>query len=101
MTEKTLSYLGLCRRAGKLALGHDAVAEAVRTGKAKLCLLTNDASPRHKRELDVAQNAVPVIGMPVSAQELSFAIGKKVCVLAVTDDGFAKTVLKQFEEEAT
>ncbi|MBQ6864935.1 MAG: ribosomal L7Ae/L30e/S12e/Gadd45 family protein [Clostridia bacterium] len=101
MTEKTLSYLGLCRRAGKLALGHDAVAESVRTGSAKLCLLTSDASPRHKRELDAAHNTVKVFEMPVTAQELSFAIGKKVCVLAVTDDGFAKAVQKQFEEEAT
>lgn len=101
MTEKTLSYFGLCRRAGKLALGHDAVAEAVRTGRAKLCLLTQDASPRHKRELEAARNAVAIRLLPVTSQELSFSIGKKVCVLAVTDEGFAKTIQKQFEEEAT
>lgn len=101
MTEKTLSYLGLCRRAGKLALGHDAVAEAVRSNKAKLCLLTSDASPRHKKELDAANATVPVLSMPIASQELSFAIGKKVCVLAVLDDGFAKAVQKQFEEEVT
>ncbi len=101
MTQKTLSYLGLCRRAGFLALGHDAVAEAVRNGIARMCLLTEDASPRHKRELDASQTTADIILLPVTAQELSYSIGKKVCVLAVTDDGFAKALKKQFEEEAT
>ncbi len=101
MTQKTLSYLGLCRRAGKLALGHDAVAEAVRTGTAKMCLLTEDASPRHKRELDAANTQADIILLQITSQELSYSIGKKVCVLAVTDDGFAKALKKQFEEEAT
>lgn len=99
MTQKTLSYLGLCRRAGKLALGHDAVAQAVRNGSAKMCLLTQDASPRHKRELDASQ--ADSFLLDVTSQELSYSIGKKVCVLAVTDDGFAKALKKQFEEEAT
>ena len=101
MTEKTLSYLGLCRRAGKLALGHDAVAEAVRTKTARLCLLTEDASPRHRRELENAQNKVQIFDMHITAEELSYSIGKKVCVLAILDDGFAKAVTKQFKEEAT
>lgn len=101
MTEKTLSYLGLCRRAGKLALGHDAVAQAVRSDTAKVCLLTEDASPRHKREIEAAQTNAQILSMPITAQELSYAIGKKVCVLAILDDGFAKAFKKQFEEEAT
>ena len=100
MTEKTLSYLGLCRRAGKLALGHDAVMQAVHADKAKLCLLTADASPRHVRELTAAQAACAVHTLSMSSAELSFAIGKKVCVLAILDEGFAKAVTKQFEEEA-
>ena len=101
MTEKTLSYFGLCRRAGKMALGHDAVLQAVRGNRANLCLLTSDASPRHERELKAVNAAVPIINMPITAQELSFSIGKKVCVIAITDEGFAKIVLQQFEEEAT
>ncbi len=99
MTDKTLSYLGLCRRAGKLALGHDAVMQTVQSDKAKLCLLTCDASPRHARELERARCAV--FTMPISSAELSYSIGKKVCVLAILDEGFAKPVTKHFEEEAT
>lgn len=101
MTEKTLSYFGLCRRAGKMALGHDAVMQAVRGNKAKLCLLTSDASARHERELQATGSDVKVITMPITAQELSFSIGKKVCVIAILDEGFAGTVLKQIDEEAT
>ena len=101
MTEKTLSYFGLCRRAGKMALGHDAVMQAVRGKKAKICLLTNDASVRHERELKAADGTVPILSMPITSQELSFAIGKKVCVIAILDEGFAKVVLQQFDEEAT
>ena len=43
---KWLSMLGLARRAGKLAMGHDLALQSVRDGKAQLVLT---ASRRAKR----------------------------------------------------
>ena len=43
---KWLSMLGLARRAGKLAMGHDLALQSVRDGKAQLVLTARNASPR-------------------------------------------------------
>ena len=40
-----LGALGLCRKAGKLVMGFDAVAESVMKGKAVLVLTAQDISP--------------------------------------------------------
>ena len=49
MSEKALRMLGLARRAGKLILGSDASADAVRGGKAYLAIMASDASDRTKK----------------------------------------------------
>ena len=41
--------LTMCRKAGKLLLGFDAVKEAAKQGSVKLFLLSADASARRKR----------------------------------------------------
>ena len=43
---KWLSMLGLARRAGKLAMGHDLALQSVRDGKAQLVLTARNVSPR-------------------------------------------------------
>ena len=51
---KWLSMLGLARRAGKLAMGHDLALQSVRDGKAQLVLTARNASPRLVREFETA-----------------------------------------------
>ena len=91
---KTLSLLGICRKAGKLSVGHDMVFQSVRKGKAKLVVLTKDASPRHSRELEAAEFAGSVITLEATADIVGPAIGKRCCIFAVEDDGFAKAIEK-------
>ena len=50
MDDKALGLLGIARRAGRLSLGHDAAKGAVLAGKARLCLISADASERLERE---------------------------------------------------
>ena len=50
MNNKLLSFLGLCRRAGKMTIGNDAVIEEINNGKSCLVLLAGDASQRTARE---------------------------------------------------
>ncbi|MCH3973115.1 MAG: ribosomal L7Ae/L30e/S12e/Gadd45 family protein [Oscillospiraceae bacterium] len=89
---KILSFLGLCRRAGRLQLGHDPVLESMRCGKAYLVLLAQDLSEhsaggiRHTAE----ELGVPVFTLPCTKEEMGAALGKLTGAAAVEDAGFAK-----------
>lgn len=91
---KTLGVMGLARRAGKLLIGHDAVLLSIRTGKALTVLLTSDASPRHKREIEAASFKGKIISLPVTMEEAGIATGKKSCIFALEDEGFVKAIDK-------
>ncbi len=96
---KTLSLMGICRKAGRLLPGHDVSFDAVRSGKAKLIILTSDASSRHEKELEAACFGGNVVRLGVSAEEAAPFIGKKSCIFAVTDAGFAQAIEKKIREE--
>ena len=51
---RALSFLGLCKRAGRVCSGTDAVLEAVRSNQAKLVLLDEAASEETKKRLQSA-----------------------------------------------
>ncbi len=91
---KTLSLLGICRKAGKLSVGHDMVFQSVRKGKARLIVLTKDASPRHLRELEAADFNGKVITLEDTSDTVGASIGKRCCIYAVEDEGFAKAIEK-------
>lgn len=90
-----LNLLGLARRAGKLQTGHDAALLSVRKGNAALVVLTEDASPRHRRELEAASFGDKTVVLPFSMTETGIATGKKSCIYAIEDEGFAKAILRQ------
>ena len=94
-----LGYLGLARRAGKLSIGHDAALLAVRKGTAHLVLLTSDASPRHGRELEAAGFKEKTAVIPYNMNETGVATGKKSCIYALDDEGFAKAILNTLLKE--
>lgn len=96
---KTLSILGLARKAGKLVIGHDAVMLSVRNERAKTVLLTADASPRHKRELEAASFSGKTVELPCTMEEAGFSVGKKSCIFATEDEGFAKAIEKTITKE--
>ncbi|MDY4255925.1 MAG: ribosomal L7Ae/L30e/S12e/Gadd45 family protein [Oscillospiraceae bacterium] len=91
---KTLSLMGLARKAGKLGIGHDVVFAAVRNGTAKAVILTSDASPRHARELEAAGFSGRVIVTDADMDEAGRALGKRSCIFSVDDSGFAKAIEK-------
>lgn len=96
---KTLQLLGLARRAGKLIAGRDAVLDAVKKNQTTLILLTTDASGRHRRELENAGCRCPVAVLPCDMQTAGAATGKRSCIFALTDAGFAAAVTKTINEE--
>ncbi|MBQ6416282.1 MAG: ribosomal L7Ae/L30e/S12e/Gadd45 family protein [Butyrivibrio sp.] len=99
--EKLLGTLGLCQRAGKLKSGEFAVLEAIRKKTAVMVIVSNDASDNTKKEFSDKCNYYKVpIYFYGNMDELGHAIGKDVRTsLAITDAGFAKTLIKNLLSE--
>ena len=96
--EKTISLLGLCRRAGRLQLGADCVCDAVRSGKAKLVILASDASENTAKKI---RNCASFYGVRLYVCEagketLGHGLGRSgdVSCAAVCDDSFAVLIGK-------
>lgn len=100
---KWLSMLGLARRAGKLAMGHDLALQSVRDGKAQLVLAATDVSPRLIREFETACQKVArpprMRTLPCTINEVHFALGYRAGVLTVEDAGFAKRIEELLQQE--
>lgn len=98
--QKLFSALSLCRKAGKLVLGFDAVAGSVYAGQAALVLLAADASDGTARRMQrTCEGLAPCRRMPLTQQQLCAITYKKVGVYAVTDENLAILCTKSLEHE--
>ena len=96
--KKELSLLGLAKRAGRLAVGNDAVSEALHTGRARLLILAEDAAENTVRRFSNRHGEVPLRTLPCSKETLGSAIGYKSCAAAaICDEGFAQAFEKARE----
>lgn len=90
---KLIGMLGMCRRAGRLTIGFDAVVALC--GKAEvLLMLSSDASPRTVRQLQFHAGDTAVCRLPLTREETAHAVGssKPVAVLATDDRGFIRAI---------
>lgn len=106
MTDPTiLSFFGLMRKAGALAIGAEDAFDAARERKLPLLALASDAGPNTASAManagDLAQ--APLIRLPFTKGELGSALGVGECAaLAVLDTGFALALCKKlFLEQET
>jgi ribosomal protein L7Ae-like RNA K-turn-binding protein len=88
------SYLGLAMRAGKLVTGEEHVLDAIRSGKAKLVILSEDASVNTRKKVqDKCGSFQAELIEYGNRGDLGSSIGKaERVVIAVTDAGFAKMI---------
>lgn len=102
MNDNFLNLLGICRKAGKLSLGHDASFESISKNKAKLCLLSLDASDRLKNEFAKSatfeDRKIKVIQTKYPMAEYQLAVGRKVAVMTINDKGFASKLTELYKE---
>ncbi len=83
--------VSLCRKAGALTMGFDAVEEAVVKGKAWIVMTASDISPKTAQRLRYAvEELVDVFQMPLTQQQLADITHRAVAVYAVTDRNLAK-----------
>ena len=96
-----LGMLGFAMRAGRVLLGTDIVISAMQKGKARLIIISEGASEGTKKKIRFKAEfySVPVIYTTLTAEELGDKLGKSYApvVLCVTDDGFAREILKAKE----
>ena len=94
-----LTFLGLCRRAGKTIHGTPLVCEAMAKRKPPyLVLLSASASAATAKKItDKCQfYHIPLLTVPVDTERLGHAVGKEcaLAAVAVTDEGFANELRK-------
>ena len=96
LKNKFFSMLSLCQRAGRLVSGELPCENAVKSGKAKLLIIAEDASANTKKKFENAAFAHKteciVMGNKI---ELGQKIGKDMrSSVAITDEGFAQQLKK-------
>lgn len=90
-----MSLLGLANRARKIISGEELSVKEIRSGKAKLVLLSADASANTTKKIT---DKCKTYHVPVKLVEDRFLLGKSIgkearVVVTVLDDGFAKKLL--------
>lgn len=100
MTDKILSMVGLATRAGKVVSGEYMTEKAVKSGKAHLVLVSEEASENTAK---MFRNMCAFYEVPCyrygSKDALGHCIGKEFrASLAVTEEGFAKSIEKKLKE---
>ncbi|NLO48129.1 MAG: hypothetical protein GX111_07425 [Clostridiales bacterium] len=103
--DKILSFLGMCKKAGALETGEEAVYAATRKGKAVLILTASDASDNTvKRAANLsAWSQIEKAALPYEKETLGEMLGKRVCaVITITDlsmaASFAEKLAAGYEE---
>ncbi|MDO4269132.1 MAG: ribosomal L7Ae/L30e/S12e/Gadd45 family protein [Eubacteriales bacterium] len=95
--QKILNLVGLATKAGKTASGEFSTEKAVKTGKASLVIVSEEASDNTKK---MFTNMCTYYKVPICCfggkDELGHSMGKQMrASLAVTDEGLAKAVMRQ------
>lgn len=92
MRDDVKGLLTICRRAHKAEMGLAPAKEAIKSGAARLILITSDASPKTAKEARffAGKENVPVLDAGFAAEEAEYCTGSRAVVIAITDSGFAK-----------
>ncbi|MEE0885070.1 MAG: ribosomal L7Ae/L30e/S12e/Gadd45 family protein [Faecalimonas sp.] len=96
---KALSLISLATKAGKTASGEFCTEKEVKSGKAELVIVADDASDNTKQKF---KNMCEFYEVPIyfygDKDTLGHAMGKEFrASLAVTDLGFAKGIIKHLD----
>lgn len=84
-----IQNLGLCRKAGALVYGFDAVVEAMQKNKVCGILTASDISAKTLKEINfhADKHKIKVKNINITSEELKAVTGKSTVVTAITDTG--------------
>lgn len=92
MTDKVYSFIGLAKKAGKLVSGDENCTKTIKSGKALLVLVAENASENTAKKFNDAcvYRKVPFYRFG-KKEEFGRLLGKEVrSVIVITDNNFAK-----------
>lgn len=100
MNDKLLSFLSLCKKAGRLTLGFDVVKEAVATGQASLVLCASDLSPKSRKEIGLvcSKYSMTLCELSATMDDIWYLVGKRAGIMAVCDRGMAGKLRQMIEK---
>ncbi len=95
------SLIGLAMRAGKVASGEFSTEKAVKTGKACLVIMAEDASDRTKKECsDMCSYYRIPFAIYGTKEELGHCIGKEMrASLAVLEPGLGRQIAEKMKTD--
>ncbi len=90
--QKILNMVSLAKRAGQLVLGFDLVKDTVMASRTDYVFVTQDLSPKSKKEVEYfcSQLDAQITVLPVSMEEIQWAVSKRSGVLTVCNPGMNK-----------
>ncbi len=95
---KTLSYIGIAKKAGKLVSGTDMVCDTLRQGGKLPVFVASDASDGTRKKLSdkCTFYRAELVTLDATSQELAHGIGKTGAVAAVyiNDEGLSNAARK-------
>lgn len=91
--------MSLCRKAGALTMGFDAVEDTAVKGKAWLVLTAADTSEKTLKRLNASiGDLVDILALPLGQERLAAISRKPTAVYAVTDRNLAKLCADRLAE---
>lgn len=99
---KSLGFLGLAKKSGRLIIGDDLVTSAAELKKARLIITAGDAGEYAlKRAKNLSERTgIPHIILDATKDELGQAAGRgKVAIAAITDMGMAAAFVQRLNSE--
>ena len=93
---KVLTFLGFCKKAGKLVAGTEKVTELVKKGGNCLVMLSSDISAKTEKELKyhASGGGAVFIRLDFDRETVAHATKTTAGVLATADEGFCKAILQ-------
>ncbi|HBR31285.1 MAG: L7Ae/L30e/S12e/Gadd45 family ribosomal protein [Eubacteriales bacterium] len=101
---KILSALGLANKAGALAVGTNNVLAAIKSGKARLVVISSDASENTVKLISdkAGYRGIEVLSLTFSMNEIARALGRqRTSAVAITDDNLLAAFNKQLKADKT
>lgn len=100
-TSKALSLIGLATKAGKCVSGEFSTEKEIKSGRARLAIIAEDASDNTKKKFQNMCEFYKVdIRIYCDKDNLGHAMGKEFrASLAILDEGLAKGIRKHIDTE--
>lgn len=100
MNDKLLSLISLCKRAGFLVTGMDAVKAELELGTINLIGVASDTAENSLKKIKALsqEKKITMLVLPLTKDEIEYKLGSYNAVLAVKDKGMSREIIKKTQQ---